>query len=181
MMQDEIDKYGYFKKDCDHSIILKPGPYISDPISFTNWLQEKIQQVEKIIDSLNHLLHAFNLYFGEPGTPADIDGLYYVSQRYGELYASLLEWVIDVRSTNTEDMYQELVGILSEYPLQAIGQIESYPRESLRYVEDSIQKLDDKKENGITLNLSLRVTIDDSVQERLSNELNHLSEKIRGY
>lgn len=175
MMQDEIGKYQYLKKDCDHSITLKMGRYIHDSRPFTDWMQEKIHQIERIVDSLNHLFDAFYLYFGEPGIPADIDGLYYVARKYGELYASLLEWVIDVRSTITPDEFIPAVKIMSEFPLKAIEQIESFPEESRRNVEETIIKSKSGElEDGYTLKLSLKVTIDESVQKRFDSVINKL-------
>ena len=140
MMQDEIEKHEYLKRDCDYSIIIKPGAFISEPIPFTEWQQEKIGQVKKVIESLNHLFGAFHYYYGEPGVPSDIEGLYYVAHRYGELYASLLEWIIDVRSTNASEIYNQVIQVLSELPLKVIEQLKAYPETSMRLIRETESK-----------------------------------------
>lgn len=181
MMQDEIDKYKYLKKDCDHSVIIKPGQYISEAIKFTDWQQEKIQQVEKAIDSLNNLFVALNYYYGEPGISSDLDGLYYVARRYGELYGFLLEWVIDVRSTNTDDIYGDVTNALSNIPIMSISQIEEFPSASMKAIQQSIHAIKDgSMESGSTVNLSLQLSVDDSVMNQFHMEMEKLKKKLLG-
>lgn len=179
MMQDEIDRYKYLNNDCKHSIIIKPGPYISEPVSFTNWQQEKMHQLEKNLSSLNQLFDAFEYYYGEPGVASDIDGLYYVAHRYGELYGSLLEWVIDIRSTNTEDIYTSITQVLSNLPGKAIAQLEAFPGDSIAAIHQSIEDLKSGKiEVGSTVQLSLKLSIDDSVMEQFRIEMDKLHKAL---
>ena len=181
MMQDEIDKYKYLKKDCEHSIIIKPGPFITDPIPFTDWQQEKLQQVEKAIDSLNNLFNAFNYYYGEPGVASDMDGLYYVACRYGELYKFLLEWIIDVRSTNTDDRFTAVTQVLSHIPLKAIAQLEAYPADSIKAIQQSIEAFNSGSlEKGATINMMLHLSIDDSVMNQFNMEMKKLRRCLIG-
>lgn len=181
MMQDEIDRYKYLKKDCEHSIIIKPGQYISNAIQFTDWQQEKLQQVEKAIGSLNNLFVAFNHYYGEPGIPADIDGLFYVARRYGELYGFLLEWVIDVRSTNTDDIFVDVTKVLSNIPVKAISQIEDYPSSSMKAIRQSLHSVKSgSMESGSTVNLFLQLSVDDAVMNQFHLEMDKLKKKLLG-
>ena len=179
MMQDEIEKHEYLKRDCDYSIIIKPGAFISEPIPFTEWQQEKIGQVKKVIESLNHLFGAFHYYYGEPGVPSDIEGLYYVAHRYGELYASLLEWIIDVRSTNASEIYSQVIQVLSELPLKVIEQLKAYPETSMRLIRETESKIAAGSiEKETNIDLTLHVSIDNSVLARLHEEINELQDNL---
>ena len=175
MMQDEIGKYKFLKKDCEHSIIVKPGQSVSDPVQFKDWQQEKLSQVDKLINNLNRLFDAIQHYIGAPGVPSDIYGLYYVAQRYGEFYESLLKWVIDVRSVNVPEVYSEVVSALSDIPIKAIGQLEDYPKESMEKILDASSKIKNGVlKKGAHLSLMLHLTIDENVQARFSTALDRL-------
>ncbi len=179
MMQDEIDKYKYLKNDCKHYILINPGHFLSETGSYFGWQQEKLRQLEKIVSSLNCLFDAFRVYFGEPGVPSDIDGLYYIARRYGELYRSILDWVIDVRSTNTNEEFIEITQILSSIPLDIVEQLESYPAEAISKVQDALRAVKmGKTLSGTTLELALHVSINDEVLSKFNKAMNTLHNNI---
>ncbi len=127
------------------------------------------------MSSLNKLFEAFEYYYGEPGVASDIDGLYYVAHRYGELYGSLLEWVIDIRSANTEDIYSPITQVLSNLPGKAIAQLEAFPGNSISSINQSLADIKAGKiEKGSTLQLSLKLSIDDSVMDQFRIEMDKL-------
>ena len=179
MMQDEIGKYEYLKRDCVHSVVIKPGPYISETNAYLEWQQEKIRQLEKMVASLNCLFDAFHHYYGQPGVPADIDGLYYVARRYGELYRSMLEWVTDVRSTNTKELFAEVNQILSNIPLNVIEQLEDYPAKAISTVEAALNGVKTGTvQRGATVQLSLQVSISDDVMKQFQQAMTKLPGKL---
>ncbi len=180
MMHDEISKYRYLKKDCTHAITVKSGSYLSDPRDIPDWLEEKFFQVRKLIDSLNSIFTAFELYFGAPGVQSDIDGLHYVAFRYGEVYSHLLEWVIDVRSINVDDEFVKLISLFSELPLKAIEQIEAFPLQSLDMISRSLSYVTEgKKEKGSTVKLTLHLTIDEDAMGKYNEEMDRLTQKFK--
>jgi len=179
MMQDEIGKYEYLKRDCVHSVVIKPGPYISETNAYLEWQQEKLRQLQKMVASLNSLFGAFSHYYGQPGVPADIDGLYYVARRYGELYRSVLEWVTDVRSTNTKEVFAEVNQILSNVPLNVIEQLEDYPAKAISTVEDALNGVKTGTvQRGATVQLSLQVSISDDVMKQFQQAMTKLQGKL---
>lgn len=179
MMQDEIGKYEYLKRDCIHSVVIKPGPYISETGAYLEWQQEKLRQLEKMVASLNSLFGAFSHYYGQPGVPADIDGLYYVARRYGELYRCMLEWVTDVRSTNTKELFAEVNQILSNIPLNVIEQLEDYPAKAISTVEAALNGVKTGTvQRGTTVQLSLQVSISDDVMKQFQQAMTKLQGKL---
>ena len=179
MMQDEIGKHKYKKNDCDYSIAIKVGLSITELAPFVEWQYEQLSQVEKIIDNLNRLFDAFQHFFGEPGTPADIGGLYYVAKRYGELYAFLVQWVIDVRSICTLEPYEETVRALSDIPLRAISQLEAFPSDTMNSVHDAITRLNSGDLAGCSpVILNLHLSVDDKAVEKHKTALKALVESF---
>ena len=47
MMADEIGKYDHLRKDCKHSIVIKTGLHISEPVPFLSWVEDKLAQLDK--------------------------------------------------------------------------------------------------------------------------------------
>lgn len=180
MMKDEIEKYKYLKKDCVHSVVVKHGQFISEPVQFMDWQREKLPQLEKLIDSLNNLFKAHAYYYGEPGVPADIDGLYYVAHRYGELYCSLLNWVIDVRSINTDELFTEATQALSNIPLTVINQLENYPDKAIYTVQDALNAIKTcSLPKGSTVDITLHLSIDQKLMDEFSLALDNLHKALK--
>lgn len=182
MMQDEMDKYRYLRKDCEHHVFFQSGFYIHDLPSFGDWQSEKISQLGKSIESLNRLFVAFEKYYGDPGVESDLDGLYYVAHRCAEYYAFLLNWVIDVRSADYSDDLdiKEYLGIMSLLPMRAIEQLESFPAQSMNQIKTAQDRVSQGLiEKGSTINLLLSLSIDDDLNRRLKDEMNKLIRKYR--
>lgn len=177
MMQDELDKFRYLRKDCEHHVYFKSGYYIEDISSFANWQSEKISQLQKSIESLNRLFVAFDKYYGEPGVESDLDGLFYVAHRFAEYYSFLLNWVIDVRSADYSDdlNIKDYLGIMSLLPMRAIEQLESFPAQSINQIKTAQDRVSQGLiEKGTTVNLLLSLSIDEDVNRRLKNEMDRL-------
>lgn len=177
MMQDELDKFRYLRKDCEHHVYFKSGYYIEDISSFANWQSEKISQLQKSIESLNRLFVAFDKYYGEPGVESDLDGLFYVAHRFAEYYSFLLNWVIDVRSADYSDDLdiKDYLGIMSLLPMRAIEQLESFPAQSINQIKTAQDRVSQGLiEKGTTVNLLLSLSIDEDVNRRLKNEMDRL-------
>lgn len=177
MMQDELDKFRYLRKDCEHHVYFKSGYYIEDISSFANWQSEKISQLQKSIESLNRLFVAFDKFYGEPGVESDLDGLFYVAHRFAEYYSFLLNWVIDVRSADYSDdlNIKDYLGIMSLLPMRAIEQLESFPAQSINQIKTAQDRVSQGLiEKGTTVNLLLSLSIDEDVNRRLKNEMDRL-------
>lgn len=176
MMKDEISKYRYLKKDCVHAITFKTGTRLRGLQEVLDWHYNKLTQLEKTIFLINKLNDAFRQYFGENGESSDIEGLYYVALRYGEFYAYLLNWVIDVRSTDESNEFSRLVNLLSRLPMKAIEQLEVFPAQALEKINQSLTDIKKGKvEKGSTISLCLSLSTDDRIQEEISEELERLT------
>ena len=178
-MHDEILKYNDLKNDYNYSILFKSSNRIGDLKQLTDWLMLKLGQVQNYISSLNNLTAAFKFFYKEPGTPSDLEGLYYVASSYARSYASLLEWGIEVKSVIVPDEYKKLLTIFAEFPCDAIRQIEEYPIESLKVIDDiKTQHNDRKSQEPSVVHLTLKVSIDDDVMQRYNKEFEVIKSKV---
>lgn len=177
-MHDEIRKYVDLKNDFNYSILFKSSNRISDLNQLIDWIMHKLGQAQNYIDSLNRLADAFQYFYKEPGTSSDLEGLYYVARSYAKSYASLLEWGIEVKSTIVPDEYKNVLVAFADIPSNAINEIEAYPIESLRLIEESSKKVKEGElEEGSVINLHLKVTISDEAMQRYNEEFEALKNK----
>lgn len=170
-MHDEILKCINLKNDYKYSVLFKSSNRIEDVKQLTDWLFLKIGQVKNYIDSLNNLTEAFSFFCKEPGTPSDLEGLYYVASSYARSYACLLEWGIEVKSVIVPEKYKKLITIFSEMPSDAINQIEEFPMKSLNLLEEiKMQVKAGELKEPPTVNLNLNVSINSDVMQRYEKE-----------
>lgn len=170
-MHDEIIKYNDLKNDYNYSVLFKSSNRIGNIQQLTDWLLIKLGQVQNCIDSLNNLTEAFKFFSKEPGTPSDLEGLYYVASSYARSYAYLLEWGIEVKSVIVPEEYKKLLAIFSEFPCDAIRQIEEYPTKSLKLIEEiKTHPKDRKSQEPSVVHLTLNFSIDDDVFRRYNKE-----------
>lgn len=171
-MHDEIIKYKSLKNDYKYSVLFKSSNRIENIEQLTNWLLLKLGQAKNYTDSLNNLMEAFTFFYKEPGTPSDLEGLYYVASSYARSYASILEWGIEVKSVIVPDKYKKLLTIFAEIPGDIISQIEEYPKKSLELIEETkTQVKAGKIQEPTTVQLTLKVSISDEVMQRYEKEI----------
>lgn len=172
MMSDEIGRYAFEKNDCTYSIIIRKGEMLPDEKSCMDWQVGKLQELTRSVEMLNNLFAAQQHFYGEPGVPSDIKGLYYVAVRYGELYSFLLHWAMDVKGSNVCSECKEMFNVLAELPQGVISRLESYPEESLAMIEKTIEDMNaGKVAKGTTVNLELHLDLDRDVQKRFYEEM----------
>ena len=176
-MYDEIQKYSSLKNDYKYSVLFKSSNRIGNIEQLLDWTLLKFGQAQNYIGSLNNLQEAFTFFFKEPGTPSDLEGLYYVASSYARSYACLLEWGIEVKSMIVPDKYKKLLTILAEIPSDSIRQIEEFPIQSLNLIEDCRKQINEESQKTHVLSLNLKLTINDDIIQRYKKELEVLKKK----
>lgn len=167
VLADELDRYQYLKKDCVHSVILKSGQTFTDPRDALDWQMDKLGQLNAFIESLNNLFNAFNEYYGAPGTPSDLDGLYYVAHRMGAFYASILDWIIDVKSVRIPAALNEVNSALAEIPSDVIKDFEEFVPNSMTVIEETLEaRKRGEMSKGMEICLNLQLAIPGPVMQR---------------
>ena len=179
VLSDEINRYYFLKKDCEHSVVLKAGQTLSDVEKAADWQRDKLEQLIIFVDSLNNLIAAFPKYYGDPGIPSDFEGLYYVAHRMGTFYASILEWIIDVKSARIHDALSEVNKVLAEVPTRVIEEFEEYAPRSIQMVENASEKeRRGELQEGDVVNLEIHLSIPEDVMRRFNDEFKKASKRI---
>lgn len=177
MTCDEIGKHIFEKNDLTYSIYIKKGDIQLDTKDCVNWQMKKLQELNNIVEMLNYLLKAYNHFNSDAESP-DIKGLYYVAQRYGELYNHIIQWVIAVRSVGVCSECEAMVTALSDLPTSIISQLEEFPIKSLKIIESTLEDVNAGKiEKGSTINLALKVGINEIAMKRITEEMEKIKSK----
>lgn len=177
-MHDEICKYNGLKNDYVYSILVKSTNRISNFDQLTDWIQLKLGLLKNFIYSLNKLTDAYSVFAAPPGVKADLEGLYYVACSYARFYANLLEWGIEVRSTIVPDEYTNVVNAFAKFPKEAIRQIEEFPINSLKVIEEQLELANLNKQENKTITLCLNVSINDEDIQLYDKELAALANSL---
>lgn len=177
-MHDEICKYNGLKNDYVYSILVKSTNRISDFDQLTDWIQLKLGLLKNFIYSLNKLTDAYSVFAAPPGVKADLEGLYYVACSYARFYANLLEWGIEVRSTIVPEEYTNVLNAFAKFPKEAIRQIEEFPINSLRVIEEQLELANFNKQENKTITLCLNVSINDEDIQLYDKELVALANSL---
>lgn len=177
-MHDEICKYNGLKNDYVYSILVKSTNRISNFDQLTDWIQLKLGLLKNFIYSLNKLTDAYKVFAAPPGVKADLEGLYYVACSYARFYANLLEWGIEVRSTIVPEEYTNVLNAFAKFPKEAIRQIEEFPINSLKVIEEQLELVNLNKQENKTITLCLNVSIDDEDIQQYDKELVALANSL---
>lgn len=179
VLSDEIDHYKYLKKDCVHSVILRAGQSFSDIPSILSWQSGKLGQLLLFVDSLKNLFAAFKVYFGDPGVPSDLEGLYYVAHRMGAFYASILEWVMDVKSAQIQNELSKVNEVLAEVPRDVIAELETFAPRSIKILEDAMEKnRRGELQKGSIVDLTMNLSIPEDVIQHFNEEFEKAQAKL---
>lgn len=155
---DEINKIEFLRNDIEYSILVDPKHIIHNNEDIPNWVNERITSSMNIIASLKNIVNiALPKFLGEPGTSADLKGLYYVAVKYAELYEQLLNWVIVTRSTFIDDEFESLKINLSKLTIKAADQIWDFPFDLHQKINVVYQKIIIGEPVD---NIILRITVD---------------------
>lgn len=172
-MTEAIDSYKDLRNDFDYAIYSKSESRIESKEQYVAFSQVALGKMRKTIDSVNNLFSlAIPKFYAEPGVPSDISGLYYIAKTYGKLYASLLETSIECMSLVAEDSFIPVLQALSNLSRKAIEQMETFPNQALKKVQDTEQESRGKDSQIVDLTLTL--SISDDACQCLSDEMEKL-------
>jgi hypothetical protein len=174
---DEIEKKEFIRNDIEYSILTEPKHFIRNHEEIPDWVRGRISSITNIISSLSSIVNvALPKFLGEPGEPADLKGIYYVSIKYSELYEQLLNWIIVTRSTQIDEDFIEAKMILSRFASQPSKAIWDFPFDIKKQIDSANEKIR-LGERGISLNMTLTIEIEKGVED----DFNTIFEKLRQY
>lgn len=178
VLRDELDKYEDLKLDLEYKILINCNQTINNTDDLIKWLNINFAAVKNFIQSINNLFNnALKFFYGEPGTPSDLKGLYYVSSGIAKIYKELIIWSINIKSTKVDDDFILVRDTLSDFPAMALKEIWSYPTRSLQLIRDGLN-LDKDSSTKASVQATLTLTIDENISAIFSSEMDRLRKQI---
>lgn len=178
ILKDELIKHESLKLDIEYEIILNCPKSIAGILELLSWLTINCESAIYLIDSLNNLFKiAFNKYWGEPGIPADLKGLYYVASSVANIFKELINWSIEIKSTSVDDDFILIRNTLSNFVQLSIDKIWSYPD----LIKSSYERGQAELANGDTseVQIGLVLEIDPALMDTFRSEMKRLSSKYK--
>ncbi|HWZ03098.1 MAG TPA: DUF4062 domain-containing protein [Mucilaginibacter sp.] len=128
VLKDELMKFEDLKLDLDYHILFGCNNNIQDPMKLINWIRENLQSLQHFVNSGMSLMgKAFPVYFGVPGQPSDLKGLFYVASAMARLYKEMILWSIDIKSTYVHEDFQLLRDAFAKLIMNSANNIWDYP------------------------------------------------------
>lgn len=174
-MADEIAEYTDLQCDYDFSIAHKSLSSIENVQQFKQWAIHKVKELQNITSSIERLNKAVNNLLANSNESLEIEALYYVSRTYARVYASLLEWGIEVNSTLAPEKYSKIMHSFASLPQNIINQIEKYPEDSLKKIDIWVAKRNTEETiDELIKTFDFNLDVDKEDQERFKIECNKI-------
>lgn len=173
-LKDCIENNSHLSHDLEYAIVSLSDKCLKSSSEILDYIQLMIAKMKNIINSLTRLINdAFPKFYGEPGCPSDIEGLYYVAQTYSKLHASLISCAIDARSIVVPEEFNRVMDTLFHLPMQTIREIEQFPKDVMQQIAESEEQYARTKETTC-VSLTLTITFDEVTANKLFNDLHEV-------
>ncbi|WP_026630487.1 hypothetical protein [Dyadobacter alkalitolerans] len=179
VLKDELEKYEDLRFDFKYKILTNSVRAIKHKNELSDWLRLNVASVTNQILSLNKLFNqAYKDFYGLPGTPADIKGLYYVACSMAKVYKELALWSIDIRSTMVEEKFVLIRDTLADFPEKALDEIWMYPIDSIYKIEQAVRLYHSGQTEQPPIESTLTLTIDEEKSNIFHSELTLIQNAI---
>ncbi|MGL1892575.1 MAG: DUF4062 domain-containing protein [Spirochaetaceae bacterium] len=171
VLLDEFNKIELLQKQYEYELLFQSLTHISDPVTLSNWARKHLNSMTNFSKSFITILNnQLNIYFGEPGEPADLNGLFLVACTISKLLKEMINCSLEIKSTSVEDEMLNLRDMLGKYLSNAIEMVQRFPinfKEDLDDLKMKILNGEDSFEFGRTYTLE----IDENLIDEFDKEL----------
>lgn len=175
---DEIIKMESFKNDLEYAILLESKMAVYDDLELMHWVKHRLDTITNQIGALNRIVNiAFKKFYGELGTPADLKGLFYVSETYARIYRQMIKWTVETYSTAVNEECYGLRDKLAKLTAQALEQIWKFPFEQKVLISELKEKIL-RGEKNLELRSNLVIEIDKVAQQEYYKEFDMFKERV---
>jgi hypothetical protein len=177
-LQDELLKHEELKLDVEYKIRLGSKKKISDDKELLDWMLEEFESISHFLQSADNLFrNAYKKYYGDPGVPSDLKGLFYVSNALARLHKEMLIWSINISSVFVLEDQESVRDSLSEYTIRSANNIWEYPKKVIEDLNKALEKAS-LAEETLHIESTLNLEVEDEVQEKLMNQIKRLRNKL---
>ncbi|WP_374950319.1 DUF4062 domain-containing protein [Mucilaginibacter sp.] len=177
-LEDELLKHDDLNLDVEYKIRLGRSKSVLNDENLLDWISEEFAKINQFLETADNLFNkAYKKYYGEPGVPADLKGLYYVANAIARLHKEMLSWSINISSTSVSEDHQYMRDLLADYPIRSAANIWDYPKKVSFDLESGFLRVANG-EKGIVITSSLNLEVDDEIQKQLLSEFKLLGNKL---
>lgn len=179
VLKDELEKHENLKLDLEYKILLSCKRQIKDPFELNDWLGLQMKGAENLIQSVNNIYSdAFPYFFGEPGVPSDLKGLYYVAYSLAQIFKEMVEWSLDIKSVDVHEDFISIRDNLSTFMMEFIDQIWEYPDNTINTMLEARKTYEETGAHpGAKAVLTL--TMGEGVIKVFTEELARITQKLQ--
>lgn len=165
--EDEVSKHSFLKNDYTYSLKFASNYNKFDFDTFLEFTQKKQAIMLDYIASLDILIkEAFMEYYGDPGVPSDLKGIFYISYKCGIFYQKILQWAIEFNSLIVDEELEELRKVFTLMPRSIIKEIEEFPQREKLKIEEAINKSKQGR-GGTQIDSTIKLELDDEFQDKI--------------
>lgn len=166
----EIEKLKKHKWDLKYEIIESPIFSFSST-EFIEIIPDKFNEIQKIVDNLDVIINKLiQDAIGEPGIPSDLEMMVYTAKRLSSIYQRLIGWSLYFKSICVDDIFNDLLELLYEFPKSALNSIDGFVNK-LYFEITNIPEMNDNVER----NISLHLTLDEANTKEINEEIERLT------
>ena len=179
-LEDELSKFEELKYDLDYQILFGSKMRIIDDYELEKWLNQNIESLNHFITSGENLMNkAFQKFYGEPGVPSDMKGLYYVSNALSRLFGEMINWYNDIKSTSVADDFIALRDSFAQYTIKSANTIWDFPQKIKSDIYNGMERLNKGEKGPIHIRTILTMEIEEDSTAKFLKEMDRLINKHR--
>lgn len=135
----ELSEVEAQKLDLHYGVVLGTGEHLKEPAEIFDWMDRKIIQAERIVDTSKQLVNvALQEALGPPGSPGDAERIVYVSQRLAETYRHAVEWATETKRVSAPELFEKAISVLGTFLDDMIENIETFSKHVIKEFEAAI-------------------------------------------
>ena len=170
VLKDEFNKLKSKKWDLKYGIYDNFYSF-NKPIELLNYISEKFDEIQSIIDMLSVLINSTISDALHSDENLDLDMLVYTSKRIAAMYVKLVDWSLYFKSIKADEIFSNILNMLYILPKTILVEIDSFV-DKIYNTMISIPDIEDDIERKI--NIICNISIGNAYDE-ISKEILHLS------
>jgi hypothetical protein len=175
---DELKNYQNIRFDQQYEVFLGYSNNISSCKETKEFLSHALHDVQLIVESAGNIVNkAFKHFWGVPGVPADLYGLYYVANRLAKVYEEMLIWSKKIRNTQVPEYFENTKMLTADYNKASSESIWNYPSQ----IQNAIDQINlaPKGEGVINIKVDLNFNTDPDLLSKHHGEITRLTKFFR--
>lgn len=171
---DNLLKRQHLKNDYEYKLIFNYKYSIRENRKILDWLQDRISLLSDLANSISTIVNvSMPYYYGEPGIPSDLKGLYYVAEAYSRVVESIFIWYSETMTTKLNDECQEIKETMANLAKPLINDFWEFPFDCMNTLMKALENKDVK-----TLNLQLDVKLDEYYLTKFAKDMAKLKQVL---